>query len=315
MDLSLTKKELILAGYDASLGQRGRADRTRDSYRKIVERFFGWLEKEGITELGQADKTLMTRYREYLFHRTNPCLSLKTQSMHLVCLRGFFRYLEKSNQLLSNPTMHWELPKVPDSLPRVILSEPQIKKLLAVPELDTALGLRDRAIMELLYASGIRNTELRNLRLYDLDFESGTIRIEHGKGDKTRVVPMGSIAGHYLREYLNAARPKLFTKGRKHLPRAQNDVVFVSFFGRKISAGSLVHLIQKYLEAAGIKERIGAHTFRHSCATHLLRHGAPLRVLQELLGHTSLDTTQKYLRVEIIDLKKVHAKTHPREQC
>ena len=314
MDLRIEHAELILRGYKNYLAQTGRAETTIKSYGDRVKAYLAWVKLEGIADLSQVDKQVMTQYREYLFYRTNPVLCLKSQSMWLVCVRGFFRYLEKAGLILYNPTSHIELPKLPQQLARAVLGEAQMKKLLNAPDVDTALGLRDRAMLEVLYSSGIRNSELRALRVYDVNLEDGTLRIEHGKGDKARVVPLGSVAAHYVREYLDHSRPKLFIKGRRSLPRPQTDILFVSCFGKKMDPTAPSYIVQKYLAGAGIKEQIGVHALRHTCATHLLKHGADVRCIQELLGHTSLDTTQKYLKIEITDLKRVHARTHPREK-
>jgi integrase/recombinase XerD len=198
------------------------------------------------------------------------------------------------------------LPRRPDSIPRNILNKKEISTLLSAPNLETPLGIRDRAIFELLYSSGIRAGELRNLTLDDLDINHGELRINRGKGAKDRIVPLGEVASDYLEFYLKEARPKL-------APSAQT-ALFVTKSGRKLGKTDLSDLTERYRARAGMKKYFTPHSLRHTCATHLLKGKADIRQIQEILGHASIANTQIYTRVEVTDLKKVLKNCHPRER-
>ena len=304
MSLSLVNSSLILQRYIRYMGEKGYSNRTISTYSGLTRLFFKYLKDNDISDLKDVDKDILRRYQSHLYSNTD--LGLAGQESRLVSIKSFFKYLEKTNQILYDPSYSIELPRIKDTLPRSILSEPEIKKLLNSPGIDTPIGLRDRAILEVFYSTGIRNTELRNLTLYDIDFDTGRIFIRLGKGGKDRVVPIGDIALNYVREYIDRLRPCLVKAN-------DINILFVSLRGKKLTDDIIPWIVQKYARIAGISKTIGAHTIRHSFATHILRHGAPIRYIQEMLGHRSLDTTQRYTRVEITDLKKVHKKTHPRE--
>jgi integrase/recombinase XerD len=224
-----------------------------------------------------------------------------------VPVKSFFRYLLKTNQILYDPTIDIELPPRKKNLPKDIMTKSEVFRVLNQPNPDTALGLRDKAILELLYSTGIRNQELRNLTIYDVDTVNNEVRINQGKGNKDRVIPLGEIASNYIEEYVRYARQKL-------LKDKENKVLFITKNGFKINHANLIWLVNKYVQRAKIKKHITPHSFRHTCATHLLKNKASLRHIQELLGHASIETTQIYTQVELSDLKKAHKKYHPREK-
>jgi integrase/recombinase XerD len=225
-------------------------------------------------------------------------------------VRSFFRYLVKSDVLLYDPAASLELPKRKGILPRSVLSKKEMARLLAAPDATTPLGLRDRAMLEVLYSTGIRNAELRALQLYDLDLDRGLLRINDGKNAKDRVVPLGEVACAFLREYLAEARPKLLSvRGG-----AGEAKVFLSKNGRPLLPLGVIVPIHKHAKAAGIERPVTPHTLRHTFATHLLAGRADIRHIQAMLGHTSVATTQIYTRVEVTDLKAVHHRCHPREK-
>lgn len=304
MDLSLSKKELILKQYKDYMGQRGHSIRTQQTYQSNVKYYLKYLESEHIKDISQADKGLIRKYQQHLYSQTK--LSLRSQSGYLTSLIDFYRYLERAGLIIYNPATIIELPKYNRCLPRNILNQKQITKLFNAIDLDYELGLRERAICELFYSCGIRTSELLNLELNDIDLGNKQIMIRQGKGSKDRVVPIGEIARGYLEEYLDNWRVRIDTDGRI-------KALFISKNGRKLRRGQISRMFIKYRRKIGIEYPIGAHTLRHACATHMLQKGAPIRYIQELLGHAYLDTTQIYTKVEISDLKKVHKRCHPRE--
>ena len=187
------------------------------------------------------------------------------------------------------------------------MSKKEILKILNQPDPDNVLGLRDKAILELLYSTGIRNQELRNLCIYDIDIANNYLRVTRGKGKKDRVIPLGEIAATYVEEYLNHSRPKLLNK-------KETNILFLTKHGRAMKNNGLIETIKKYAVKAKLEKHITPHSFRHTCATHLLKNNASLRHIQELLGHASIESTQIYTRVDISDLKRAHKRYHPRER-
>ena len=310
MDSSLEKAPLLIERFTQYLGARGKRPATVLLYVRAAREFIQYLEsEEQITDLCDVDKSLVSRYQAYLFQGPRR-LRLKTQQTSLIGLKNFFNFLEASDLILSNPTTQMELPKLPKALPMDCLSEREMKKLLASVDLDRRGGLRDKAILEVFYSTAIRSGELVRLKLFDFDQSSGTLTIREGKGGKDRVVPIGEVASHYLRLYLMHERPALVID-------ETDSTLFLRRRRRRgkgpMTASNMGSIVQKYAHRADITKRVYPHMIRRSCATHMLRRGAPIRYLQELLGHNSLDTTQKYTQVVIRDLKKIHRKTHPRE--
>lgn len=230
-----------------------------------------------------------------------------SQSLRLVALKNLFKWFEREGILFYDPTKQIDLPKKPQQLPHDIFNEEDIRKLLDAIDIDTKLGLRDKAILELLYTTAIRSGELCNLTLYDIQKDYGTISVKAGKGNKDRVVPVGEVAMCYLEEFIE--------HGKKRFPHWDTlPWIFLTYRGTQMENRNIAPIVQKHAERAGIKRYTSAHMIRHSTATHMLRHGAPIRVVQEMLGHKRLDSTQVYTQVEISDLRKVHRRTRPRER-
>jgi integrase/recombinase XerD len=289
------------------LTARGFSRRTIPDYLSYTERFLTYLEDLQITEINDVDLALMNDYQIRLLeyqYRGKPVTNT-TRRRAIVAIRSFFKCLIKLDLIRHNPTAGLELPKCPKTLPRNILTKKEIAKLLGTPELNSPLGIRDRAILEVFYSTGIRASELCNLRLNDIDLVRGELRVNQGKNAKDRVVPLGEIACDYLAVYLQVARPKL---------TPEDQTLFVTHRGKRFYYTGVSALVAGYARKAGIKKRIACHSLRHTCATHLLHGKADIRYIQEMLGHTSLATTQIYTKVEITDLKKVHHRCHPREQ-
>lgn len=281
---------------------------TRANYRQRTRIFLEYLAERNLA-LTQVTREVLEDYRLRLFYRhyLGRPIGPASQANHLVAVKKFFRFLIKDNALLLDPTAELDLPRLPSRLPRSVPSEKEIRRLLEAPDVGTLLGLRDRAILELLYATGLRNAELRHLTLDAVRLEERLVWVFRGKGDKSRVVPLGREAAYWLSEYLVRARPRLArSAAEKHL--------FLGSKGPLRSSMSLNKVIQRAAVLAGAGETVTPHGFRHACATHMLRHGAGLRQLQEILGHSSAGTTQRYTKVEVSDLRRVHRRCHPRER-
>lgn len=300
--------ELQAARFNEWLQVNNFSKATRRSYRIYLNKFLNYLTSQDIDNLNDITPSDVYGYQTFLYYAQsiyNKPLSILTQSNALNVTRTFFRYLTDSGQLVFDPSAGLQMPKKPHTLP-VALSIKQVQELLNQPDTKTALGFRDRTILETLYVSAIRNSELRNLDIYDLDQGANRLHIREGKGGKSRMVPLGTIAVNYLKEYLLTFRPQL-------IGSREEQSLFLSKSGRRINQADLIMMVRKYGELCGLHERITPHVLRHSCATHLLKNGADIRYIQQLLGHSSIVSTQIYTHVETGDLKQVHARCHPRE--
>ena len=301
--------DLWLERFDEALQLRGRTERTRESYGYEVAVFLRFLQGRDVETVAGISRQDLDAYRLHLHHWRKPNgepLSLKSQQGKLCPVLSFLRYLHEEKQILVNPGVGIRLAKTPDTLPASLPNEEQVLKLLETPDVTTPLGLRDRAIMELLYSSAIRNTELRLLEVDHLDLVRLQLRVEHGKGRKGRMVPLGEPAAQWLEAYLRDGRPWLL---REPFPAT----LFLNSLGRMLSREALSELVRDQAEKAGLPGKVTPHILRHCCATHMLARRAGLRHLQQLLGHASADTTKRYTRVEISDLREVHQRCHPRE--
>jgi integrase/recombinase XerD len=282
------------------------------SYSKALENFVCWLAKEHpeITRIGGISRDAIAQYQMHLYtaeSRFKKRLALQTQYGWMGIVLWFFRWLLAQERILINPAASIQLPKRPQRIPRNYLSLKEIQKLLRVPDINTHIGLRNRTMLEVFYCTGIRAGELQRLKTEDLNLSDGWLTVRSGKGGKDRVVPLGKAAIHFLQLYLDKTRPKLIRDGKQ-------EILFVSQYGRGLSHQSINHIVQRTARLANIKRRITPHALRHTCATLMLRGHADIRHIQEMLGHSSLSSTQIYTRVEIRDLKKVHARCHPREK-
>ena len=229
----------------------------------------------------------------------------QVQNRYLGEVKGFFKYLKQSGELIRDPSEEVDYIKIPLRLPKDALSLREMKRFLKVADGNTERGYRDRTILELFYSTGLRRQELLSLKVQDLDLEEGLLRVI-GKGDKERAVPIGRVAGEYLKNYLHHIRPKL-SGGR------ENDTLFLSLNGKPFGRGGLEKLINHCHKKSGIEKKITTHTFRRSCATGMIRNHANVMHVRSLLGHSSMDAIQSYVDLTIMDLKKEHRKTHPRE--
>ena len=299
----------IAAFLDAFWAERGASAATLESYRRDLAGLSRWARSRGMSgELVHADRAQLF---DYLAHRANADYSARSNARLLAALRAFYAFQAQRGARDDDPTALLQPPRLPRPLPKA-LSESEIEALLAAPAIDTPTGLRDRAMLELMYAAGLRVSELVGLPANAVNLRQGVVRVT-GKGGKDRLVPLGEEAMHWLRRYLDEARPRL-DKGASSPGRAALDPPL--FLGPKRAAltrQQFWRLVKQSAIAAGIApRRISPHGLRHSFATHLLNHGADLRALQMLLGHGSLSTTQIYTHVAKQRLKNLHAQHHPR---
>lgn len=284
---------------DAVWMEKGLSQNTLGSYQRDLQQLAQWLQPQGKT-LMAADSIDLDRY---LAHRLEKKLSARSTARLLSCLRGFYRWLLRESRIHQDPTLDINSPSLPKPLPKS-LSEAEVETLLQEPDEEDPLELRDRAMLELLYASGLRVTELISLKLGQVSLNQGVVRVI-GKGSKERLVPTGEEALNWLQRYLKQGRPALLG----HVP---SDVLFPSRRGSQMTRQTFWHRIKQYAKRAGIEKHLSPHTLRHAFATHLINHGADLRVVQLLLGHSDLSTTQIYTHVARERMKELHAQHHPR---
>lgn len=282
--------------------ERGLVENTLKSYRRDLNHYINFLKKENIEDWHQIDRYMIL---EFLHGQRSMGKSDRTIIRLMSSLRQFHQYLEQENKMTDNPMQSIETPKRSEKLPE-FLTFPEIEKILELPDLKTTLGKRDRTILEVLYATGLRITELIELKLQDLHLNMGFIQTI-GKGQKERIVPIGGMATDYLQDYLKSTRQILLKKN----PNESNHV-FLNARGGSLSRQGVWKMIKKYAKASGINKKISPHIFRHSMATHLLENGADLRIVQELLGHSDISTTQIYTHITTERKKKVYSDYHPR---
>jgi integrase/recombinase XerD len=269
--------------------------------------FIQWCHDRGITEPTEVTRPILEHYQRHLFHyrqkNGNP-LTFRSQLARLVPLRVWFKWMARQRHILHNPASELELPRLEHRLPKTVLTVAEIEQVLAQPNVNDPLGLRDRALMETLYSTGMRRLELANLKLYDLDTERGTVMIRQGKGKKDRVIPIGDRAAAWIEKYIRESRPQLAVEPDDH-------TVFLSNAGEPFCLDHLSDLVRTHVDAANIGKRGACHMFRHCMATLMLENGADIRYIQQMLGHADLKTTQIYTQVSIRQLKRIHAATHP----
>lgn len=291
-------KSLIDAYIDAVWVEKGLSQHSLDAYRRDLTSYAKWLAQRQVS----LDRSTTADCQEYLAERFANYSSRSTARM-LSCLRGFFQWMIRHNRIGVDPLAQVKSPKLGRPLPKT-LTESEVEKLLDAPNIDIPLELRDKAMLEMLYACGLRISELTGLRVDQVNLRQGVVRTM-GKGSKERLVPMGDAAVAWLQQYLRESRPEL--QGMK-----SSDVLFLSGRGQQMTRQTFWHRIKLYAERAEIKKTISPHVLRHAFATHLLNHGADLRVVQLLLGHSDLSTTQIYTHVAQERMKSLHAQHHPR---
>lgn len=295
----MNAERLIEEFLDALWLEKGLSPHTRSAYRTDLLAFARWLEGRGLTlESVGRDAVL-----DHLGWRLSEGYQARSTARFLSGLRSFYKYAVREGRLAEDPTLLVSMPQLGASLPKS-LSEADVEALLAAPDTEDTLGLRDRTMLEVLYATGLRVTELISLTLDEINLREGSLRV-FGKGSKERLIPLGEEAIAWLESYLKTARPLL-------LGGQPGDILFPSQRGTPMTRQTFWHRIKLHAQAAGIRTSLSPHTLRHAFATHLLNHGADLRTVQMLLGHTSLSTTQIYTHVARVRLQQLHSQHHPR---
>ncbi len=292
-------ERLIEEFLDALWLEKGLSPHTRSAYRTDLLAFARWLEGRGLTlETVGRDAVL-----DHLGWRLSEGYQARSTARFLSGLRSFYKYSVREGRIAEDPTLLVSMPQLGAPLPKS-LSEADVEALLAAPDTGDSLGLRDRTMLEVLYATGLRVTELISLTLDEINLREGSLRV-FGKGSKERLIPLGEEAIAWLEDYLKTARPLL-------LGGQPGDILFPSQRGTAMTRQTFWHRIKLHAQVAGIRTSLSPHTLRHAFATHLLNHGADLRTVQMLLGHTSLSTTQIYTHVARVRLQQLHAQHHPR---
>lgn len=269
--------------------------------------FIAWCAERSLTQPRDVTKPVLDRYARTLYHyrkENGQPLSFRSQHTHLVPVRSFFKWLAKENLILFNPASELELPKLGHRLPKHVLTAAEADQVLSQPSLADPLGIRDRAILETFYSTGMRRAELIGLKLYDLDVERGTVMIRQGKGQKDRMVPIGERALAFIDKYLVEVRPSLALE-------PDEGTIFLTHEGLPFTPNRMTQLVRDHVDASGIGKRGACHLFRHTMATLMLEGGADIRFIQQMLGHAKLETTQIYTQVSIRQLKAIHSATHP----
>ena len=306
----------LLADYEKWIRLQGFTQDSPKDHRQKLSPFFAFARVRGAVDaalrldLVMIDTEMIADYQAHLFEctseKTGKKFATATQINYLSYLEAFYRFLKATGRTAFDPTEIIKLPRHPKPLPHALLTPEEMRRLLALPDLHSPLGFRDRVILEVFWSTGMRLGELVRLHLADVRFDESLIVLRAPKGRKERSIPVGAGALAWLRAYVDEVRPLLLKGG--------NDPhLFISRFARQMDKTSVFYKLKVYRKRAGIKKPLGTHTFRHTLATEMLKAGADLRHIQEMLGHDNLATTQRYLHIVKAELKKVHGKTHPRE--
>ncbi len=280
--------------------ERGLSLNTLDSYSRDLNKYLDFLDRKGIKDINKTSDLTVISFTSIL---KKEGLSNRSIARNMTAIKMFYKFLTADHHIKNNPTLNIETPKREFKLPQV-LSIDEVDLFLQAPDKSTLLGLRDSAFLELLYATGLRASEIVSLSLNDINLEAGYL-IAYGKGSKERVIPIGEVSQNAIREYLGKARPAL-------LKNKQCHYLFITRSGKPITRQGFWKIIKKYASSAGTKKNITPHTLRHSFASHLLERGADLRSVQMMLGHVDISTTQIYTHVTTERLKKIHNQYHPR---
>jgi integrase/recombinase XerD len=286
---------------------KGYSERTVQHAEWAVSDFILFCQERDVTKARDVTKPIVERYQRTLFYQRKEDgqpLTFSTQHTRLTFIKQYFRWLARRNHILSNPASEIELPKVEKRLPKYILTASESERVMAQPDVEKPTGMRDRAILETLYSTGVRRTELAHLKIHDIDAERGTLMVRQGKGRKDRVIPIGERAAAFVEKYVRDIRPSFVVE-------PDEGFLFLSQHGDPLSAKMLSILVGHYVEKADIGKHGACHLFRHAMATLMLENGADVRMIQAMLGHVKLTTTEIYTHVSIKKLKEIHTATHP----
>ena len=288
------------------MGVTGYSEHTVKTRRVALRRFIVWCHERSLARPQDITRPILERYQTHLFYyrkEDGQPLTLGTQLGCLAPLKTWFKWLARAHHLLYNPASELQLPRLPQHLPRGLLSIEEVEAILNQAEPTTAYGLRDRALLEVLYSTGLRRMELPRLALYDVDLNRRLVFVREGKGRRDRVIPIGKRAAAWLEKYLIEARPELLT--------GESEALFLSDYGEAITPAYLAAKVRHYMRFAHVIKPGATHLFRHACATHMLEGGADIRYIQAMLGHASIESTEVYTHVSIDKLKAIHDATHP----
>jgi integrase/recombinase XerD len=283
------------------------SERTVENRQNYLRYFIVWCGERGIVQPAEVTKALLERYQRWLYHyrkENGQPLTFGSQFTHLVPVRAFFKWCARSNYTLYNPASELEMPKLEKRLPKHILTASEADQVLNQANVSDPLGVRDRAILETFYSTGMRRMELASLKLYDLDIERGTVMIRLGKGKKDRMIPIGERALAWIDKYVTGVRPSLVRE-------PDDGALFLTNLNEPFTPNRLTQMVREYVDAAQLGKRGACHLFRHTMATLMLENGADIRFIQQMLGHAELSTTQIYTQVSIRKLKEIHTLTHP----
>jgi integrase/recombinase XerD len=291
------------------LRSRNYAEGTLDERFFTLKFFILWAADRDVTQVGKVTRPMLEAFQRYLSRYEKPGsngkrLNWSTQRQRIGCLKEWFRWLTRQNLILHNPASELELPRMEKRLPTEALSIAEVDRLLAVPNVTDPLGVRDRAMLEMFYATGLRRTELCALDLPDVNPERGTLTVRRGKGKRDRVVPLGGRAACWVDRYIRDVRPRLSLDTR-------TQALFLTGYGEAFNPDVVSRMVSSWIKEAGLRKKGSCHLLRHSCATHMLEGGADIRYIQQLLGHAKLETTAIYTEVTIRQLLEVHARCHP----
>ena len=287
--------------------EKNYSERTVEGREANLRAFIAWAAERGLPRPQEITKPILERYQRYLFlyrKQNGDPLSSRSQHARVTPIRAFFKWLTRQNHILYNPASELELPRLERRLPKHILTVAEVETVLAVPDITTPIGIRDRAMLETLYSTGMRRMELIGLKLFDIDPERGTVMIRLGKGKKDRMIPIGIRALAWITKYRDDVRPELASG-------ADDGTLFLTTLGEAFMPNRMTQLARNYVDAANVGKRGACHLFRHTMATLMLENGADIRFIQAMLGHADLSTTQIYTQVSIRTLKEIHTATHP----
>ena len=293
--------------YLAHLTERNFSLRTVEIRNEQLRYLILWCDERGLTRPQQLDRPILESYQRHLFYyrkKNGEPLAATNQHQRLNAIDHWLHWLVQQGHLLYNPAADLDMPRVEKRLPKAVLSAKEAETVLAVPDVGTTLGLRDRAILETFYSTGMRRMELVGLTVHSIDLERGTVMIRQGKGKKDRMIPIGERALAWIAKYQDSARPDLVIGG-------DAGILFLNSMGGPLGLGYLTMMVREYVDKAGIGKEGSCHMWRHTAATLMLENGADTRVIQAMLGHASLESTQIYTQVSIRHLKAVHTATHP----
>lgn len=288
-------------------GVVGLSEQTMRTREEKIHRWIRWCDDRGLDDPRTITKPILERYQKYLYYyrkANGEPLSVGTQKSMLIPLKAFFKWLCQQNHILYNPASELQLPKTPVGLPQAILSIEEVERILSLPDITTACGVRDRAILETFYGTGIRKSECANLKIYDIDYSRHTLMVKKGKGGKDRILPLGDRALYWIDRYRLHSRDQFVIDSNE-------ESLFLTDYGEPWIKNRLPDMVKRYLYHAEINKPGGCHLFRHAMATHMLENGADIRFIQVMLGHSDLSTTEVYTRVSIEKLREVHTATHP----